>query len=191
MSLLGRGPLGPKLLGATLVASLAIGAGWFVHGLASALMADGYEVGETVPPLEFTTLDGQSISMEDLRGKVVLLDVFSIHCLGCVGATPRHNRLYERYRDEGLVVLGISVDETERGALERYVDERPMNYPVTLERDGRYSKALGVRSLPAELLLDADGVLRARHEGFTREETMAREIGFLLSSAPTVALNSE
>lgn len=181
-------PIPPRFRPSTTVAAgwvltiaLLGSATWFAAGVIGAALRPRIEPGEPAPGFDLPTLGGERLSLDDLRGRVVLIDFFSLHCVGCVGATPRHNRLSARFDAAGLAVVGVNLDpREERAEVARYVAERPVEYPVALDPDGAVADAYGVGSLPAEILVDAQGRVRSRHQGLTSERAMTEEIEALL-----------
>lgn len=120
------------------------------------------EVGK--PAIEFTarTLEGETISLSDYRGKVVLLDFWATWCGPCLAELPNVKRVYEKYGAEGFVVIGVSLD-IDRRKLERFVREHDIRWPQVY--DGRgwendVARLYGVVAIPATLLLDKNGNVR-------------------------------
>lgn len=139
------------------------------------------------PAPEFTQrqaadwLNAPPLRMADLRGKVVLLDVWTFGCWNCYRSFPWLNGLEARLQPRGLQVVGIHSPEFEheRDAAEvkRKVREFRLEHPVMLDNDFRYWKALGNRYWPAYYLIDKEGRLRARFFGETHPgDPQARRI---------------
>lgn len=117
------------------------------------------------PDFTLTTLDEQKVSLEDLKGKVVLLDFWATWCPPCRQATPGLTRLYKKYRDRPFVMIGISLDE-HTAPLGKYVNEHSMSWPQYFDRHGAISRLFGIRPIPTYVLIDHDGIVRETREGW-------------------------
>ncbi len=121
------------------------------------------KVGDPAPELVSTLLDGSPIRLSDYRGRVVLLDFWATWCGPCIAELPNVKRVYQKYHDRGLEILGISLD-SDRKALADFVKKEGLTYPQVF--DGKawqteIAKAYGVWSIPSVFLIDREGILRA------------------------------
>lgn len=140
-----------------------------------------------IPAPEFTNHDpagwinSPPLALADLRGKVVLLDVWTFGCWNCYRSFPWLNDLEARLNSRGLQVVGIHSPEFERerdmDAVKRKVKEFHLEHPVMVDNDFRYWNALGNRYWPAYYLVDKQGRIRARFFGETHQgDAQARRI---------------
>ncbi|HEY4877876.1 MAG TPA: redoxin domain-containing protein [Candidatus Acidoferrales bacterium] len=118
------------------------------------------------PPFAVTTLDGQHISMDDLQGKVVLLDFWATWCGPCREALPHIRELAKKFQGQPLVILSVSLDSDE-DKWKEFVAANGMTWPQY--RDGGFtspiSKMFSVTAIPHTFTIDADGVLQDEHIG--------------------------
>jgi thiol-disulfide isomerase/thioredoxin len=118
------------------------------------------------PPFAVTTLDGQHISMDELQGKVVLLDFWATWCGPCREALPHVRELAKKFQGQPLVILSVSLDDDEQKWKE-FVATNGMTWPQY--RDGGFtspiSKMFNVTAIPHTFTIDADGVLQDEHIG--------------------------
>lgn len=124
------------------------------------------QVGRAAPAYAARTLQGDSVSLADQRGKVVLLNIWATWCHPCRTEIPELQALYERNRDRGLEVVGVSVDAGgEDAAVADFAREYGMTYPLWRDGDGRVSTTFAAVGVPATYLIGRDGVLLWSHLG--------------------------
>lgn len=110
-------------------------------------------------------LSGHPFDIKDLRGQVVLLDIFASWCEPCRESLPFYAELERRHRVDGVAVVAVSVDDNEP-ALRRFMAETGVSLRVLRDPAGGVADALGVRAMPTLFIVDRDGMLRHRHESF-------------------------
>jgi len=119
-----------------------------------------------VPNFSLTTVDGRKISMDDLQGKVVLLDFWATWCGPCREALPHIQQVAKKLKDEPLVILSVSLDSNEQ-AWKEFIDKHEMTWPQY--RDGGFTgpiaRMFGVNAIPHTFTVDAEGVLQEEHIG--------------------------
>ncbi|MFI5345260.1 MAG: TlpA family protein disulfide reductase [Elusimicrobiota bacterium] len=123
--------------------------------------------------------------LSELRGKVVLVDFWATWCDPCRESMPMFEGLFKKYGSRGLSVVGVSED-SEPASARRAAAERGVTYRLAFDPRGRSLAASGARSLPATLLIGADGRVRARWSGFPpgRGAEIEAAIGKLLAESP-------
>ena len=118
------------------------------------------------PPFAVTTTDGQRISMDELQGKVVLLDFWATWCGPCREALPHMQKVAKKFQGQPLVILSVSLDKDDK-AWRAFVAKNEMTWPQY--RDGYFegpiAKKFGVNAIPHTFTIDADGVLQEEHIG--------------------------
>lgn len=114
------------------------------------------------PDWKVETLDGRVLGREELKGKVVLIDMWATWCPPCVAAVPGFVGLQEKYRERGLVIVGLSADRNLE-VLNRFLEQRGVNYPVApLDMEVAAKFGLGENViLPTSFVIDREG--RVRH----------------------------
>jgi len=126
-----------------------------------AAAALGIETGPgTSPALTVTTLDGEELALEDLRGRVVLVNFWATWCPPCRVEMPLLQAMAERHTARGLVVLGLSVDRGPAREVKAFLTERGITYPVAIVGPGAERAFGGVRGYPTSFLLDRSGRIR-------------------------------
>jgi cytochrome c-type biogenesis protein len=123
-------------------------------------------VGAPAPLYATQTLAGDSISLADLRGKVVLLNVWATWCHPCRDEIPELEALHAKHRDAGLEVVGVSVDGGgSEDAIKSFIRDFEMTYPVWLDPEERVSNQFLTIGVPETFLIDREGVIRWRKIG--------------------------
>lgn len=128
------------------------------------------------PDFVLEDVDGKSLALTDLRGKVVLLNFWATWCPPCKAEMPDLDRLHREYgADRDFVVLGINVEE-DPAAVKAFLEERQLAFPIVLDRNGHVTTDLfGVRPLPATFIIDREGLIRDVWNGqIAREAMVAR-----------------
>jgi cytochrome c biogenesis protein CcdA/thiol-disulfide isomerase/thioredoxin len=132
-------------------------------------------------------INSRPLSMKDLKGKVVVIDFWTYSCINCIRSIPYVRAWYERYRDDGLVVIGVHAPEF---AFERdpenviqAVQDLDIRYPVALDNDYAVWKALKNNYWPAHYFFDAQGRQRYHHFGEGRYQESEMVIRQLLAEA--------
>ena len=124
------------------------------------------EIGAAAPAYGATTLDGDSIELAGLRGAPVLLNVWATWCMPCREEMPELQRIQEEYGARGLRVVGVSIDQKRAaGEVERFVEEHAIGFTILLDPASRVTTKFRTVGVPETVLIDEDGVLRARWIG--------------------------
>jgi peroxiredoxin len=121
-------------------------------------------VHSVAPDFSLQDLNGQPLDLTNYRGKVVLLDFWATWCTPCRGETPHLVELQNKYREQGLQVVGISMDDGPKPVHEFY-QEFKMNYPVALGNEKVAEAYGGVLGLPVTFLIGRDGRVAAKYVG--------------------------
>jgi len=125
--------------------------------------------GQQAPGFTLLTLDGGRASLADHRDKLVVLNFWATWCQPCTVEMPSLEALWRRYRDRGLIVVGVSVDRgAPRALLEPYVRNLKLTFPILLDPDSKTSDRWRITALPATFLVrpggDVSGVAMGARE---------------------------
>ncbi|MEM7016807.1 MAG: redoxin family protein [Pseudomonadota bacterium] len=116
-------------------------------------------------------LNSEPLTLEQLRGKVVLLDFWTFDCWNCYRSFPWLKSLEAKYKVQGLQVIGIHTPEFKhekvRANVEKKIKQFGIHHPVMMDNDFGYWRAMGNRYWPAFYLIDKKGVVRALYVGET------------------------
>jgi cytochrome c biogenesis protein CcdA/thiol-disulfide isomerase/thioredoxin len=145
----------------------------------------GLPVEGQLPPLDGATgwLSSPPLTREGLRGKVVLIDFWTYSCINCLRSLPYVNGWYEKYKDHGLVVIGVHAPEfafeKDAGNVRRAVRDLGVTYPVALDSNYAIWRAFDNQYWPAHYFIDAQGRIRGHHFGegeYPESERILREL---------------
>lgn len=127
------------------------------------------------------------VKMADLKGKVVLIDFWTYTCINCIRTLPYLTSWYEKYKDQGLVIIGVHSPEFEfekqTNNVLQAIDQYNIQYPVAQDNDFATWKAYDNQYWPAKYLVDAKGVIRYTHFGEGEYEVTEKMIQDLLKEA--------
>jgi cytochrome c biogenesis protein CcmG/thiol:disulfide interchange protein DsbE len=124
------------------------------------------DVGLAVPAYRAVSLAGDSVSLEQERGKVVLLNVWATWCHPCRTEIPELRAIHDKYNSRGLELVGVSVDaESGESDIRDFTNEFHMDYPIWRDPTERISAQFLIIGVPATFLIDKQGVLRWRRTG--------------------------
>ena len=144
--------------------SVHLGAGLLLAAaLGGCLPADSVgppQVGEAAREFAAMTLDGREVTLESLKGEVVLLNLWATWCTPCRAETPYLQEIYEEHRDEGFEIVGISMDTGDAADdVAMFVEEYGVDYTILHDPRMQGTERYQVLGLPATCLIDREGVL--------------------------------
>jgi len=141
--------------------------------------------GFLAPDFTLDLLDGGQVTLSDLRGQVVMVNLWASWCPPCRAEMPAIEKVYRSYKDLGLVVLGVNTtfQDSESGA-SAFVNQYGLTFPIPLDRDGSVSSRYALRALPTTFFIDREGVIRSVVVGGPMSEALIQsKVEDLLKSA--------
>ena len=142
--------------------------------------AGAFMVGGVAPDFAQLTPEGDSLSLSDLRGKVVLVDFWASWCGPCRRENPHVKKIYEKYKDKGFDVLGVSLDKTQK-AWERAIEQDGLPWKHVSDLKGwknEVAQLYSVKSIPHTILLDQEGkIVASKLRGPQLEQELAKIFG--------------
>jgi peroxiredoxin len=134
-------------------------------GTAASIATAATAVGSPAPDFTLRVLDGPNLRLQEQRGKVVLVNFWATWCGPCRKEMPHLNRIADKYRSSGLVLLGINVDDDARNAAD-LAAKLGVKFPVLFDTDKKVSKLYDLNSMPSTLVIDRNGRVRYLHRGY-------------------------
>lgn len=128
-----------------------------------------------------TSYAGEPMSLEAHRGRVVVVNFWASWCVpACYEEAPVLERNWRAYRDKGVVVLGVDIQDKPEAA-RKFIDQFSLTFPNALDPAGKVSVDYGVYGVPETFFIDARGNIRAKHVGAVTDDIFRREVDRLLA----------
>jgi peroxiredoxin len=180
-----------NIVGTLVVALLIIGVVWFLgrsdSATSQAITLTASAVGpaphleEPAPDFELTTLEGETVRLSDYKGKPVWISFWASWCPPCRAENPDIQEMYDKYKDQGLVILAPAIGE-EQGAVSGYVKRTGLTFTVGLDQTTQIAANYRIVGIPTHFFIDPDGVLQVWRIGSMSKGTMEKNIEKILTS---------
>ncbi len=142
--------------------------------------AEGPEVGKLAPDFQLENLEGQPISLSDLRGKPVLLNFWATWCPPCRAEMPYLQQLYEEWSDKGLEVLAIDIGESP-SKVKEFLQSQGLSLPVLLDAKENVAREYNITGIPTTFFIDKDGTIQVKIIGaFPSKEAIENQLGSII-----------
>ena len=123
------------------------------------------EVGHPAPDFTLRNLQGNLEGLVDHKDKVIILNFWATWCAPCLEEMPAFEKLYRRYRSQGLTVLAVSLDKGDFSKVQGFVDSNNLTFPVLIDSDGVAEKLYPSFTIPFTYVIDKEGRVAARVDG--------------------------
>ncbi len=173
--------------GITLVI-LVVGAGWIGLSAVPAYSTTGGLIpspkeGFLAPDFTLETLDGGEITLSELRGQPVILNLWASWCPPCRAEMPALQRVYEANRESGLEILAVNMtSQDSQSSAETFVDQNALTFTIPLDRLGLVSNIYQSRALPSTFFVDRQGVIQKVVIGGPMSEVLIESVVEMLLS---------
>jgi len=133
------------------------------------------------PDFTLQAVGGGNLRLKEQRGQVVMLNFWATWCGPCKQEMPHLNRLYEKYKGSGFLLLGINIDDDARNAAAT-ASKLGLAFPVLLDTDKKVSRQYDLATMPSTVIIDRDGRIRHAHLGYKDgyEQTYEQQVRDLL-----------
>jgi peroxiredoxin len=162
---------------------LAVLAAWLIWNmLGDNLLPEGIQA----PGFELPLADGsgETLSLADLEGRVVVLDFWSTTCPPCLREMEDLKVLWRRMKPRGVTVVGVSTGDESPSQIARFGNDRGVDYPLVVDR-GAVAATYQVSSLPTLYVIDGNGRIASAHSGYWPLDEVARAVSAALESQPS------
>ncbi len=120
---------------------------------------------QMAPPFRLVTAQGEALNLDDMNGRVVLLDFWATWCGPCKETLPEVARLAKRYKDDPMVVIISVSQDADKSAWENFIAKNNMTWPQYRDKGNALSSAYGVTAIPHFFTIDTNGVLKTEQVG--------------------------
>jgi peroxiredoxin len=104
------------------------------------------------------TLEGKTITLSQLKGKVVFLNFWATWCPPCRAEMPSMEILYQRFKNAGLEFVAVDIMES-AGEVQNFLKDNPYTFPIALDTNGNVSSQYGIQAVPATFIIDRDNTI--------------------------------
>ncbi len=115
--------------------------------------------GRPAPNFSLSGLDGQTVSLTDYKGKVVLLNIWATWCPPCVEEMPSMEKLYQELRGDGFEILAVSIDESGAKDVRPFMKKHKLSFPALTDAEGIIKGLYQTTGVPESFVIDKDGTL--------------------------------
>mgnify|MGYP001562989633 FL=1 len=124
-------------------------------------------VGDTAPDFTLKGINGNTSSLADYKGKVVMVEFWATWCPPCKELTPILEKIHKKYKDKGLIILALVSEDEGEAAIRSFIKEYGITYPVLLA-DQETMRHYGISSIPVTFIINKEGRVVSMHMGNTQ-----------------------
>ena len=118
-------------------------------------------VGKKMPELSVSGWINGEVKAEDMKGKVIVIDIWATWCGPCIASIPHNNEMLEAHKKDGLVIVGVCSSKNGQEKLEKVVEDKKIAYPVCKDPDLKTEKAFNLGFYPTYIIVDRKGNVRS------------------------------
>jgi peroxiredoxin len=131
--------------------------------------------GFLAPDFTLETTAGETITLSDLRGQTVLVNLWATWCPPCRAEMPAIQKMYEEYKEQGFVVLGVDMTyQDDPSAVPPFIQENQLTFPILMDTTGQVAQQYELRSLPSSFFIDRNGIIQEVVIGGPMAEALLR-----------------
>jgi len=159
---------------------LLLGFAWILFsadrsGISTSGLIPAPQQGFLAPDFELQATDGETVKLSDLRGQAVLVNLWATWCPPCRAEMPSIEKVYNEYKDDGLVVLAVDMTyQDTQSNIAPFVAEYGLTFPILLDQSGDVGNAYQLRSLPSSFFINRDGTINEVVIGGPMAEALLR-----------------
>lgn len=141
----------------------------------------GLDSENRAPAFSLINLEGEEVSLDDYKGKKILLNFWATWCPPCKAEMPDMEELYKEYKEKDFVVLAVNMTYSEESQenVVAFVDDNQLTFPVLMDKRGEVGSLYNVNAFPTSYFIDSDGVIRNKVIGSLSKENMYKQMSRL------------
>lgn len=129
-------------------------------GVSTAGLVPAPQKGFPAPDFTLRTLDGETVQLSNFRGNPILINLWATWCPPCRAEMPAIEKIYNEYKDEGLIILGMNMTYQDQPAnIKPFIEEYSLTFPILLEETGIVADSYQLKSLPSTYFVGRDGII--------------------------------
>jgi len=154
----------------------------FIATILAPMPAIAVNAGDAAPGFNLKDVNGNEVTLNSLKGKVVFLTFWATWCPSCKEELPDLNTLQRKYSAKEFTVLSICIESSD-SIVANYLKKHPVIFPVLVDKEGAAAESYRFSGLPASFLIGKDGLIRYKHSGYDKGSftLIEREITGLLN----------
>jgi peroxiredoxin len=146
----------------------------------SALFVAFALAGGPAPNFKLSTIDGKTIELKSLAGKAVVVNFWATWCGPCKHEIPGMMKIYEKYKQKGFEIVGISLDRGGWKDLKPFLTKNPISYPIVLGGDAEATAYGGIEGIPTSFFIDRKGNIVSKTVGSMEEDDFEKAVKNIL-----------
>jgi peroxiredoxin len=147
----------------------------------------GSSLAQKAPQFTLPDLNGDSVSLSNFCGKVVVIDFWVMWCETCREEIPKIHRIHKKYSKKGVAVLGIHLEEKNAGKVKSFVEKAGISYTVLLDPEEKTADLFAIKGTPSLVIIDTAGAIAAKYRELDKktEKEVYRILDSLTAAAPS------
>lgn len=129
---------------------------------------------ESAPFFSLLDIQGNTLTLDSFKGKVIFLNFWATWCPPCKEEIPGFVEIYEKYKDQGMVIIGVSLDRTGENDVRKFVEENNITYPVAMATNELVNSYRPGRFIPTTIFIDPEGNIQGKHVGYLDKNTLEK-----------------
>ncbi|MDH4200739.1 MAG: TlpA family protein disulfide reductase [Spirochaetia bacterium] len=119
-------------------------------------------------------LEGKSVNLSEYPSKLIVVNFWAVWCKPCVEEFPELNQLFQRLKDRGIFVVGVSISPS-KDDIENFLEKHKIDFPILIDEQERFANQFKVSILPTTILMDNEHNILYKYQGFSKKELMKME----------------
>lgn len=134
---------------------------------------EGFLPGNKAIDFELKNMAGETVRLSDFKGKTVVLNFFASWCPPCQVEMPHINKVYETMKDQDVVIIGVNLTAQDNmDDLKKLLEENSITFPIVLDEKSEVATSYAIRSIPVNVVINAEGIVTEYAIGAVNEETL-------------------